>query len=141
MSPLPTISCFRRHFRNILHSIMLHNQAWKKCLFPCKLGKISLQQGRFPSSVGRFPSCILFFPLQIPHLGTTFSPLFLKVLLKDNFKTFFEGLFFLEGRMYGSNQDLGVPAANYWVKRVYHLNVYIIIIKQSIENIMFRFIV
>ena len=41
-------------------------QAWKKCLFPCKLGKISLQQGRFPSSVGWFPLCIsLFFSLQI----------------------------------------------------------------------------
>ena len=43
--------------------LCLLHQAWKKCLFPCKLGKISLQQGRFPSSVGWFPLCIsLFFP-------------------------------------------------------------------------------
>ena len=35
----------------------------KNCLFPCKLGKISLQQGRFPCSVGWFPLSIsLFFP-------------------------------------------------------------------------------
>ena len=32
-------------------------QAWKKCLFHCKLGKISLQQGRFPSCISlSFPS-------------------------------------------------------------------------------------
>ena len=49
-------------FLNFLLTSIL-NQAWKKCLFPCKLGKISLQQGRFPSSVGWFPLCIsLFFP-------------------------------------------------------------------------------
>ena len=36
-------------------------QAWKKCLFPCKLGRISLQQDRFPSSVGWFPLCISLF--------------------------------------------------------------------------------
>ena len=40
-----------------------YGQAWKKCLFPCKLSKISLQQDRFPSSVRWFPLCIsLFFP-------------------------------------------------------------------------------
>ena len=38
-------------------------QAGKKCLFPCKLPKISLQQGRFPSSVGWFPIWNLSFPL------------------------------------------------------------------------------
>ena len=52
----------------------LHTQAWRKCLFPCKLGKISLQQGRFPSSVGWFPLCIsLFFPFksQISRQGAS----------------------------------------------------------------------
>ena len=33
----------------------------KKCLFPCKLCKISLHQGRFPSSVGWFPLCISMY--------------------------------------------------------------------------------
>ena len=38
-------------------------QPFQCLLFPCKLGKISLQQGRFPYSVGWFPLCIsLFFP-------------------------------------------------------------------------------
>ena len=31
--------------------ISYESQAWKKYLFPCRLGKISLQQGRIPSSV------------------------------------------------------------------------------------------
>ena len=39
------------------------NRPWKNVYFHCNLGKISLQQGRFPSSVGWFPLCIsLFFP-------------------------------------------------------------------------------
>ena len=43
--------------------IVVKWQAWQRSLFPCKLCKISLQQGRFPSSVGGFPLCIsLFFP-------------------------------------------------------------------------------
>ena len=41
----------------------LAHRPGKNVFFPCKLGKISLQQGRFPSSVGWFPLCIsLFFP-------------------------------------------------------------------------------
>ena len=43
---------------------MVNSRRGKKCLFPCKLGKISLQQGRFPSSVGGVPLCTcisLFF--------------------------------------------------------------------------------
>ena len=44
---------------------LIYKHAWKKTFFPCKLCKISLQQGRFkfPSSVGGFPVCIsLFLP-------------------------------------------------------------------------------
>ena len=43
-------------------------QARKKCLiFPCNLGKISLQQGRFPSSGDGFPYVFLYFSLQITN--------------------------------------------------------------------------
>ena len=47
----------------VMWSNKLAEQAWKKKWFPCKVDKISLVQGRFPSSVGGFPLSIslLFF--------------------------------------------------------------------------------
>ena len=95
----------------------------KNVYFPASWAKFPSSRADFLPVWDGFPYVFFFFPLQIPHLGTTFPPLFLKVLLRDNFKTFFEGFFWGrvgEGRMYGSYQDLGVPAANYG------LNVYII---------------
>ena len=63
---------------------VLNNQAWKKYLFPYKLGKISLQQGRFPSSVEGFPLRISLF----------FSPPNHKISLQgaSRFVCFFPGL-------------------------------------------------
>ena len=62
---------------------------WKtglECLFPCKLSKISLQHGRFPSTVGWFPFCIsLSFPPNhnILWQGAYLFPYFFQALFKD----------------------------------------------------------
>ena len=49
-----------------------------KIFFPCKLGKISLQQGRFPSSLGWFPLHIsLFFPSKSQNFLARSFPFYL----------------------------------------------------------------